>query len=118
LFVRRLYGQLDDTHQQLFALLVKGVLRAVPGLFEEWLRTGPGEAWRMLGDMIAVGQRTGEFRKDADGDVMARVTLSGLMLQFVWCAAADTEAAMDIDGDQLIDSATDMLLAALRPTRG
>jgi AcrR family transcriptional regulator len=117
LFVRRLYGDLDDTHYDLFALLIKGVLREVPGLFEEWLRTGPGEAWRLLTEMIAGGQASGEFRKDADPDVFARIAISGLMLQFVWRGTTDAAAPMDVDPDRLIDSTTDMLLAALRPAR-
>jgi hypothetical protein len=50
-----------------------------------------------------------------DSEVAARVTLSGLILQFIWQQSAERVPGLAIDADRLIDSAADVLLNSLQP---
>lgn len=113
--LQRVFGQADAQQLSMLTLLVKGVLQEVPGLYEEWLQTGPARTWQLLAGLIEAGKTSGEFRRDADSEVLARLTISGLILQFVWRASAGGAPPMDFDPDRLIDSAADFLLHALRP---
>jgi AcrR family transcriptional regulator len=115
LFVRRAFGNLDDTRLSVLTLLVQGVSSDVPQAFFRWLEAGPVRAWEILADLIEQGKAAGEFRRDADSEVLARTTVSGLILQFAWQRFADGVPAVAIDADQLIDSTIDGLLHALRP---
>ena len=61
-------------------------------------------------------RRQGEFRTDADGDVAARVLISGLMLQLIWQQHTSEVPSLRGDETRLIDGSIEQLLAALRPT--
>ncbi|HEY2896039.1 MAG TPA: hypothetical protein VGJ12_02795 [Gemmatimonadaceae bacterium] len=55
---------------------------------------------------------------DADGEVGARVLVSGLMLQLMWQLHAETMPAIAVDADRLIDSSVEMFLGSLRLPAG
>jgi AcrR family transcriptional regulator len=114
LFLRRAFGSLDSNRLSVLALLVQGVARESPEVFHHWLETGPARVWRILAQLIEEGKAIGEFRADADSDVAARITMSGLILQFVWQQFAAGAPNVAIDADRLIDSAAELLLAGLR----
>jgi hypothetical protein len=91
------------------------VARDVPQVYRRWLETGPVRGWRILAELIEQGKASGEFRLDADSEVAARITMSGLILQLAWQRFADGAPHVGIDADQLIDSTADLLLQGLRP---
>lgn len=117
LFLRRAFGRLDATRLGVLTLLVQ-LSSEVPHAFARWLESGPVRAWQILAELIEAGKAAGEFRLDADSEVLARTTLSGLILQFAWQRVADDVPAVAVDGDRLIDSTIDGLLHALRPAAG
>lgn len=113
LFLRRAFGGLDQARLSVLRLLVQGVAREVPVAYHRWLEMGPVQSWRILADLIEEGKTTGEFRRDADSEVAARVALSGLILQFTWQHGTEPVSSLAIDPDRLIDSTADLLLRSL-----
>ena|ERR1051326_6762703 len=114
-FLRRAFGHMDPSRVSVLTLLVQGVAREVPHVYFRWLETGPVRGWKILAELIEQGKETGEFRIDADSEVAARITISGLILQFAWQRFTESAPEVSIDADQLIDSAADLLLQGLRP---
>jgi AcrR family transcriptional regulator len=115
LFLRRAFGRLDSARLTVLTLLVQGVAREVPAAYQRWLELGPVRGWQILADLIEEGKGTGEFRRDVDSEVAARITLSGLILQFIWQQSTERVPGLAIDADRLIDSAADVLLNSLQP---
>ena len=116
LFLRRAFGgNMDQTRQSVLTLLVQGVAREVPHVYQRWLEAGPARAWQLLAELIEEGKASGEFRKDVDSEVAARVTISGLILQLAWQQFGKGAPSVAIDRDQLIDSTSEFLLHGLRP---
>src|SRR6202049_3184609 len=115
LFLRRGFGNLDPTRLSVLTLLVQGVAREVPHVYHRWLETGPARGWQILAELIDEGKATGEFRKDVDSEVAARVTMSGLILQFAVQQFGGGAPSVTIDRDHLIDSTAEFLLHGLRP---
>ncbi len=115
LFLRRAFGRLDPARLSVLTLLVQGVASEVPHAYHRWLETGPVRGWEILAQLIEEGKATGEFRADADSEVAARITISGLILQFAWQRFADGVPRVSIDADQLIDSTAELLLHGLKP---
>lgn len=115
LFLRKSFGNIDDPARlSVLTLLVQGLSADVPRAYARWLETGPVRAWRILAELIDRGKESGEFRADVDSEVAARVTMSGLILQFAWQRYGDRASHVSIDSDELIDSAADLLLHGLR----
>lgn len=117
LFLRRAFGALDDGKLSVLVLLAQGLASEVPEAYNRWLAKGPVRGWQLLATLIEAGKKSGEFRVDADGEIIARTTISGLLLQFAWQRHAEGVPAVAVDADRLIDSTTDALLHALRPVR-
>jgi len=118
LLVLRLFGQGTPRGRLLMALLVRGIAHEVPRVHDDWLPNGPGLLWTLVAQLVEEGKTSGEFRADADGDVAARVLVSGLMLQLIWQLHASTVPAIAVDETRLIDSSIEQFLAALRPAGG
>ena len=115
LFLRRAFGgAMDETRQSVLTLLVQGVARDVPHVYQRWLEAGPARAWQLLAELIEEGKTSGEFRNDVDSEVAARVTISGLILQLAWQQFGKGAPSVAIDRDQLIDSTSEFLLHGLR----
>jgi AcrR family transcriptional regulator len=116
LFLRRAFGgELDQTRQSVLTLLVQGVSREAPHVYQRWLEAGPARAWQLLAELIEEGKASGEFRNDVDSDVTARIAISGLILQLAWQQFGKGAPSVAIDRDQLIDSTSEFLLYGLRP---
>lgn len=113
-FLRKAFGAENPTKRAVMMLL-QAAVREVPEIHTQWLANGPVRGWQLLADLIEEGKRSGEFRRDADAEVAARVVMSGVLLQMVWQRHASSVPALSIDQDRLIDSAADLLLAGLRP---
>jgi AcrR family transcriptional regulator len=114
LLVQRIFSAGERRNRQLLGLLIRGIAHEVPRVHERWLRDGPVRLWRLVADLVEEGKRNGEFRRDADSDVAARVLISGLILQRMWQEHATAVAALRIDDDRLVDSALELFLASLR----
>jgi AcrR family transcriptional regulator len=115
LLVRKLFSRPDGSNRHLLALLVRGVAHEVPRVHERWLHDGPARAWTLLAGLVDDGKSRGEFRPDADGEIGARVLISGLLLQLMWQQHAEGVPGLAVDFDRLIDSSVELFLAALRP---
>lgn len=114
LLVRKMFAGGNERGWHLLALLLRDVAHEVPHVHDNWLHDGPVRLWTLIGQLVDEGKERGEFRPDADGDVGARVLVSGLMLQLMWQQHADAVPAMAVDEDRLIDSAVELFLAGLR----
>jgi AcrR family transcriptional regulator len=114
LLVRKVFSERSAGSDRLLGLLVRSVAHEVPRAHERWLREGPARLWTLLGRLVEEGKARGEFRPDADGDVGARVLVSGLMLQLLWQQHVRAVPAIAVDADRLIDSSVDLFLAGLR----
>jgi len=53
LFLRRAFGNLDPARLNVLTLLVQGVAREVPHVYQRWLETGPARGWQILAEQIA-----------------------------------------------------------------
>lgn len=116
LLIRKMFSDTEG-RRDLLALLVRGVTHEIPRVHERWL-LGPARVWTMVARLVEDGKSRGEFRSDADGEVGARVLVSGLMLQLMWQQHAESVPALAMDADRLIDSSVELFLTALRPARG
>lgn len=112
-FLRKAFGA-QNPAQRAVLMMLQSAVREVPEIHAQWLANGPRKGWQMLASLIAEGQHSGEFRRDADAEVAARVIVSGVLLQVLWQRHAPNVPDLAIDQDRLIDSAADLLLASLR----
>lgn len=82
LFLERLWAKaLTENWGRVHKLMHGEIADEAPELFRFWIRNGLLRAWKMLADVLAEGQRSGEFRKDADAEGIARFLVSGVMNQ-------------------------------------
>ena len=115
LLMRKVFGIGDPrSGQRLLTLLIGGLAHEVPAVHARWLRDGPVRLWKMIGRIVDDGKKRGEFRPEADGEVGARMLVSGLMLQRMWQQHAAELPELAIDHDRLIDSSVELFLASLR----
>jgi AcrR family transcriptional regulator len=115
LVVRKVFGAREGARgDDLLTLLIRGVANEVPRVHQQWLHDGPARLWQLLTALVDEGKARGEFRPDADGEIGARILVSGLMLQLMWQQHADDVAGLAVDKDRLLDSSTDLFLAGLR----
>jgi AcrR family transcriptional regulator len=114
--VRKVFSRrADETSSALLTLLIRNVAHEVPRVHDRWLRDGPARLWMLIAGLVEDGKARGEFRPDADGEIGARILVSGLMLQLMWQQHASGAAAVAVDTDRLIDSAVELFLTSLRP---
>ncbi len=107
----------DDPVRRDVLLLLHSIAHEAPDVYRKWVGTGPARWWHVVESLIVEGQESGEFRRDADAEVTARVALVGVLAQFSWQRYAETVPGVAIERDRLIDGAVDMLLASLRPAK-
>jgi AcrR family transcriptional regulator len=113
LVVRKVFLDPDQTRRPMVSLLLRGVAHEVPQAHQRWLRDGPVWLWNVIAQLVAEGQQRGEFRQDADGEVGARLLVSGLLVQVMWQQHAADVPEVSVDQDRLIDSSVDLFLAGL-----
>jgi AcrR family transcriptional regulator len=115
LLMRKVFGHSDVANRgRLLTLLLRGMAHEVPRVHERWLREGPARLWTMLARLVEEGKESGEFRRDADGEVGARVLVSGLMLQRMWQQHGDAVPELVVDQDRLLDSSVELFIASMR----
>jgi AcrR family transcriptional regulator len=112
--LRKAFAGNDDDMSRAILVMLQTAVRDVPEIHSRWLGHGPLKAWQLLAEIIRDGQASGEFRRDVDADISARVVLSGVLLQILWQKHAPGVPGLAVDRDRLIDSAADLLLAGLK----
>ena len=117
LTLRKIWAHwLDPGWGHALRLMLGEVSLEFPALFRMWAEAGPIHGWSLVRDLVEEGQRSGEFRRDADAEVAARIVVSGLMLQaglHVHMGLADLAPC---DTDRIFDSAVDVFLRGLAVT--
>jgi AcrR family transcriptional regulator len=101
-------------------LILGEIANELPRLFQDWARKGLLPGWRLCEKVIEEGCRSGEFRRDTDAKIAARLLYSGLSHQAFlqvhmglgkWdrCAPA-----------QILESSLDLVIRGLKenPPRG
>jgi AcrR family transcriptional regulator len=116
LMLRRWFADMTKERLAIVTLLVQGIAHEAPEAHRKWLAGGPTAAARMIATLVREGQARGEFRPDADGDVAARLLVSGLLQQTVWQQYSDDAPGLAVAQDRLVDSALELFLHSLRPT--
>jgi AcrR family transcriptional regulator len=94
-------------------MLVSEILTEAPEVFAVWAR-GLAERWRSIEALIKEGQRSGEFRRDADAAVAARMIVSALSHQALFHVHFGMRRFAPCDVNRLFDSALEQLLHGLR----
>ncbi len=101
---------------QAVRLMLGEVSLEFPALFRIWAEEGPIRSWKLVRDLIEEGQRAGEFRRDADAEVAARVVISGLMLQAALHVHLGLDDLAPCNPDRIFDSAVELFLHGLAVT--
>jgi len=101
---------LDPATGAAIRLMVGEVSVELPALFRTWAEVGPVRGWTVVRDLIDEGKRSGEFRPDVDGEVAARLVVSGLMLQALLHVHLGLGSLAPCDADRLLDSSIDVFL--------
>jgi TetR/AcrR family transcriptional regulator, cholesterol catabolism regulator len=97
-------------------LLASEIVTEAPDVFAVWAK-GLVQRWRFVEQLIKEGQRAGEFRRDADAAVAARLIVSGLSHQALFHVHFGMRRFAPCDLNRLFDSAMDQLLFGLRSPR-
>jgi len=99
-------------------LIVGEVAKDAPEVFAAWAR-GIVERWKAVERLIREGQASGEFRRDADAAVIARVAVSGLAHQALFHVHLGVSRFAPCSIDRLFESTVDLLWhgLALQPDR-
>jgi AcrR family transcriptional regulator len=116
LLVRRWFADMTKERVAIVTLLVQGIAHEAPSAHRKWLAGGPTAAARLIATLVREGQTRGEFRPDADGDVAARLLVSGLLQQTVWQQYRDDAPGLAVAQDRLVDSGLELFLHSLRPS--
>jgi AcrR family transcriptional regulator len=101
---------------QAFRLFVGEVSVEFPAVFRLWAEEGPIHGWSLVRSLIEEGIASGEFRRDADAEVAARMVLSGLMLQAALHLHLGLDELVPCDPDRIFDSSIDLFLHGLTVT--
>jgi hypothetical protein len=81
-------------------------------VFAAWAR-GVVQRWRLVERLIEEGQEAGEFRRDADADVAARVIMSTLSHQALFHVHFGMRRFAPCGVDRLFDAAVEQWLNGL-----
>ena len=115
LFLREFWAMSLTMHAgQWQRLLVSEIVTEAPDVFAAWAR-GLVQRWRLVQQLIEEGQRHGEFRKDADAAVAARLIVSGLSHQALFHVHFGLRRFAACATDRLFESAVEQLLRGLQP---
>jgi hypothetical protein len=95
-------------------LLASEIVTEAPDVFAAWAK-GLVQRWRFVEQLIKEGQRAGEFRRDADAGVAARLIVSALSHQALFHVHFRMRRFAPCDLNRLFDSAMEQLLHGLRP---
>ena len=95
-------------------LLVSEIVTQAPAVFEAWGR-GLVQRWRIVRTLIEEGQRRGEFRRDVDPEVAARLIVSALSHQALFHVHFKIRRFAPCAPRRLFHAALEQFLQSLRP---
>jgi len=99
-------------------MVVGEMAKEAPDVFAAWAR-GLVQRWKFVETLIEEGQKSGEFRADADASVAARLIVSALAHQALFHVHLGVRRFAPCDINRLFDSSMNLLLDGLRrPARG
>jgi len=93
-------------------LLVSEIVTDAPPVFRAWAK-GLVHRWTVVERLIHEGQAAGEFHRDVDALVAARMIISGLSHQALFHEHLAVKRLAPCDLDRLFDSALDQFFTAL-----
>lgn len=94
-------------------LLVSEIATDAPDVFDAWIR-GIVRRWRRVAALIREGQQRGEFRRDVDAEVAARMIVSGLIHQALFHVHFGARRFAPCRVDRIRDAAIGHLFLGLR----
>lgn len=97
-------------------LLVSEIVTEAPDVFDAWAR-GLVQRWGVVQRLIEEGQRTGEFRRDADAAVAARMIMSALWHQALFHVHFGVRRLAPCPSDRIVRSTLNIFLEGLRSRR-
>lgn len=95
-------------------MLTSEIVTEAPEVFHAWSR-GLVQRWHRVQTLIEEGQRDGEFRKDVDAAVAARMIVSGLAHQALFHVHFGLNRIDPCSVDRIFDAAVEQLFNALHP---
>lgn len=99
--------------------LVMGELRSeLPELFDAAMRAGPMHIWNLVAEILAEGQRAGEFGRHVEPGGAARFVVSGLMHQALLLTDLHERGLDDVAPEQVFDAAFEVVLSGIVPRPG
>jgi AcrR family transcriptional regulator len=115
LFLRQFWDVSLTPHSGLWQrLLVSEIVTEAPDVFAAWAH-GLVQRWHLVEQLIKEGQATGEFRRDVDAAVAARMIISALSHQSLFHVHFGVRRFAACGTDRLFESAVEQLLHGLRP---
>ena len=93
-------------------LLVSEIVTDAPPIFRAWAK-GLVNRWALVERLIHEGQAAGEFNRDADAAVAARMIISGLSHQALFHEHLGVKRLAPCDLDRVFEAALDQFFAAL-----
>lgn len=97
-------------------LLVSEIVNEAPDVFDAWARALV-QRWKIVQRLIEDGQRTGEFRRDADAAVAARMIMSALWHQALFQIHFGMRRLAPCPAERIVRSILDVFLEGLRHRR-
>jgi AcrR family transcriptional regulator len=94
-------------------LLAAEIATSAPHVFAAWARGFVGR-WRIVKRLIREGQRTGEFRRDVNAEIAARVIISALSHQALFHVHFGLSRFAPYAPDRLFAAVTDQFIGSLR----
>ena len=96
--------------------LIMGELRTeLPDLFDSAMRAGPMHVWRLVGEILLDGQRSGELGTHFEAKAAARFLVSGLMHQALLLTDLHERGLDATPPDQISEAAMEVLLHGILP---
>jgi len=94
-------------------MVVGEMAKEAPDVFAAWAR-GLVQRWKFVETLIEEGQKSGEFRADADAAVAARLIVSALTHQALFHVHLGVRRFAPCAIDRLFDSSVNLLLDGIR----
>jgi hypothetical protein len=94
-------------------LLAAEIATGAPDVFAVWAR-GLVRRWRVVRRLIREGQQTGEFRRDVNAEIAARVVISALSHQALFHVHFGLDRFAPYSPDRLITAVIQQFIDGLR----
>jgi TetR/AcrR family transcriptional regulator len=97
-------------------MLAAEIATGAPDVFAAWARGLVGR-WRVVSRLIREGQQTGEFRRDVNPEIAARVVISALSHQALFHVHFGLSRFAPYSPDRLVTAVVAQFIDGLRPAK-